>query len=263
MSQVANVFNFDGCAVRAVLHDNDAWFVAADVAAALGYTNTQDAIINHCKHATIIKGSQSRPLTNSPRGITIIPEGDVYRLTMRSRLESATRFQDWVTDEVLPALRKSGTYTIEEQIPQTLPEALRAYAAALEAKEKLAIEHQVVSNQLEEAKPKLKVYDDIVEADNLIPLATAAKLFGVKPLKFNTWLRANKFLRSDRANKNMPSAGMMDSKLMDTKETPYDTGLHSGVSITSYFTQKGIVKFTEILRKFKERDFELYQRWLL
>ena len=54
MSQVANVFNFDGCAVRAVLHDNDAWFVAADVAAALGYTNTQDAIINHCKHATII-----------------------------------------------------------------------------------------------------------------------------------------------------------------------------------------------------------------
>lgn len=263
MNEILNVFNFDGYQIRTVVQDGEPWFVATEVASALGYAVPKDAVLDHCKHLKILKGADSAHLTTSPRGIGIIPEGDVYRLTMKSKLKSAVRFQDWVTDEVLPTLRKSGTYTIQEQIPQTLPEALRAYASALEAKEKLAIEHKVVSAQLEEAAPKLKIYEDIVESDDLIALATAAKLFGVKPLKFNTWLRANKFLRSDRANKNMPTAQMMDGKFMDTKETPWDTGLHSGISITAYFTQKGIVKFTEVLRKFKERDYDLYKRWLL
>lgn len=263
MNEIMNVFNFDRHTIRTVFSGDDPWFVASDVASALGYAVPKDAIRLHCKHMKMLKGDVGVGITTSPRGIGIIPEGDIYRLTMKSRLDSAIRFQDWVTDEVLPTLRKTGTYTIQEQIPQTLPEALRAYAAALEEKEKLAIERKVVSAQLEEAAPKLKIYEDIVESDDLIALATAAKLFGVKPLKFNTWLRANKFLRSDRANKNMPTAQMMDGKFMDTKETPWDTGLHSGISITAYFTQKGIVKFTEILRKFKERDYDLYKRWLL
>jgi len=263
MNELVNVFNFDGYQVRAVVDNGEPWFVATEVASALGYVNPHKALIDHCKHLKILKPNACFNLTTSPRGVGLIPEGDVYRLTMKSRLDSAVRFQDWLADDVVPALRKTGTYTIQEQIPQTLPEALRAYAAALEAKEKLAIEHQAMSNQLEDAKPKLQVYEDIVESDDLIALATAAKLFGVKPLKFNTWLRANKFLRSDKANKNMPTAGMMDRKLMAAKETTYDTGLHSGVSVTGYLTQKGVVWFTETLRKFKERDYENYKRWLL
>lgn len=263
MNEILNVFNFDGYQIRTMVRDNEPWFVATEVASALGYQNVHKAIIDHCKYLEVLKPNVALGLTTSPRGIGLVPESDVYRLTMKSRLESATRFQDWVMEEVLPTIRKSGTYAVQEQIPQTLPEALRAYAAALEAKEKLAIEHKVVSARLEEAAPKLQVYDDIVESDDLIALATAAKLFGVKPNKFTQWLRANKFLRSDRANKNMPTAQMMDGKFMNTKETPWDTGLHSGISITAYFTQKGIVKFTDVLRKFKEHDYELYKRWLL
>ena len=96
--------------VRTVWHEGNVWFVAKDVAECLGFTHPQSAIIDHCNHAKVLKGGETPLLTSSPRGINIIPESDVYRLVMRSKLPAAEQFQTWVCEEVLPTIRKTGGY---------------------------------------------------------------------------------------------------------------------------------------------------------
>ena len=118
--------------IRVVLKGSEPWFVANDVASALGYAVPKKAVIDHCKYAEIFKGTDSVPLTDSPRGISIIPESDVYRLIMRSNLPNAERFQDWVVEEVLPSIRKTGNYSMA---PASAPgvRPLRDIAAIYEA----------------------------------------------------------------------------------------------------------------------------------
>jgi len=97
-------FDFDGAAVR-VITDNlgEPWFVARDVADALGYSKPENAVARHCKAAT----------TTPKQGggfMTVIPERDLYRLVMKSKLPAAERFEKWVVGQVLPSIRKTGTY---------------------------------------------------------------------------------------------------------------------------------------------------------
>lgn len=119
--------------VRVVMQDGEPWFVASDVAKALGYERPNDAVNAHCKKVN--KFSYG----DSPQGAqpyNILPESDVYRLVMRSNLPGAERFQDWVCDEVLPSIRKTGGYgPPREMLPQDYVAALRALADAEEAKQ--------------------------------------------------------------------------------------------------------------------------------
>ena len=94
-------------AVRVVEHNGDPWFVARDVARALGYVDTTQAIRAHCEKANDFRGVEMTP-TATP--IKIIPEEDVYALIFGSHLESAKKFRRWLCDEVLPSLRKTGGY---------------------------------------------------------------------------------------------------------------------------------------------------------
>jgi prophage antirepressor-like protein len=105
--------------VRIVMLNGDPWFVAKDVAAALGYANTREAINMHCKYLKPLGGSVSLPLEIQSH-TTIIPEKDVYRLIMRSQLPSAEKFQDWVMDEVLPDIRKHGMYATDNFVEMAL-----------------------------------------------------------------------------------------------------------------------------------------------
>lgn len=92
--------------VRTVIIDEKPYFVANDVAKSLGYKRPADAVTAHCKvsvkYRYLTKGGNQE--------IKIIPEGDVYRLIMKSKLPSAEKFETWVMDEVLPTLRRTGGY---------------------------------------------------------------------------------------------------------------------------------------------------------
>ena len=115
--------------VRVIVQDGEPWFIASDVAKALGYERPNDAVNTHCKKVN--KFSYG----DSPRGAqpyNIIPESDVYRLIMRSNLPNAERFQDWVVEEVLPSIRKTGNYSMS---PASAPgvRPLRDIAAIYEA----------------------------------------------------------------------------------------------------------------------------------
>lgn len=105
------VFNFETNEVRTVIIENEAWFVGKDVAASLGYKKPENAVGTHVdeddKTTTLIQGNGS----NYKSKTTLINESGVYSLIFGSKLESAKRFKKWVTSEVLPAIRKTGSYT--------------------------------------------------------------------------------------------------------------------------------------------------------
>ncbi|RDH46593.1 hypothetical protein B9G39_00195 [Zooshikella ganghwensis] len=104
------------------MRDNAPWFVAADIAAALGYSRARDAIQAHCKGAVKYR----IPTTGGVQMASIIPERDVYRLIMRSKLPQAEQFEEWVVAEVLPSIRKTGGYI--QAGPEDTPETIMAKA---------------------------------------------------------------------------------------------------------------------------------------
>lgn len=106
------VFNFGDNQVRLVVRDGEPWFVATDVCRALGYRDAEKGTRNlstHQKADTQIVGSSSGGVEQL-RKVTIINESGLYRLVLRSRKPEAEKFSDWVTGEVLPAIRKTGQY---------------------------------------------------------------------------------------------------------------------------------------------------------
>ena len=101
------IFNNDEFGeVRILKEDGNFYFVASDVAKKLGYVNSSKAVNDHCKGVTkrytLTKGGNQE--------LNFIPESDVYRLIVHSKLPAAERFEKWVFDEVLPSIRKTGSY---------------------------------------------------------------------------------------------------------------------------------------------------------
>ena len=121
--------------VRTLVENGEVLFCGTDVARALKYARPLNAISQHCPHSlkrgvgvqTGVK-ADGTPAMQTVEMI-FIPEGDVYRLVVHSRLETAVRFEHWVFDEVLPTLRKTGVYAM---LPQDYPSALRALADSVE-----------------------------------------------------------------------------------------------------------------------------------
>ena len=94
--------------VRVVEYNGEPWFVASDVARALGYANPAEAIQDHCKKVNKINHHSKTLPPTPPVNILIIPESDVYRLVMRSNLPGAEEFRDGVVEDVLPSLGETG-----------------------------------------------------------------------------------------------------------------------------------------------------------
>jgi len=120
------IYHFDSQAVRTYLDEQgEPWFCAKDVCAVLGYVNDSDAIKKHCR----TKGVAKRYLLTKGgyQALTFINEGNLYRLIIKSRLPAAERFEAWVCEEVLPAIRKTGQYTLV-QSPRITREQYRQLA---------------------------------------------------------------------------------------------------------------------------------------
>lgn len=127
-------------AVRVVDVNGEPWFVARDVASALGYVDTTQAIRMHCEKAKDFRGVE---MTATATPMKIIPEEDVYALIFGSHLESAKQFRRWICDEVLPSIRRTGQYGgyVLPRVPQSFPDALRMIAD-IEEEKQLALEQR-------------------------------------------------------------------------------------------------------------------------
>ncbi len=99
--------------IRTVEIDGDSWFVGKDIAVALGYIDTKNAIKSHVDRED--KRGWRITTSSGKQQMTIINESGLYALIFGSKLPSAKRFKHWVTSEVLPSLRKTGKYSITEE----------------------------------------------------------------------------------------------------------------------------------------------------
>lgn len=119
-------FSFESNEVRVVDREGEALFVARDVATALGYANPRDAIARHCKG--VVK--RDIPSSSGVQSYSVIREPDVYRLIVKSKMPSAERFEAWVFEDVLPAIRKTGEYSLQAK-PATALDVVEGMVAAL------------------------------------------------------------------------------------------------------------------------------------
>ena len=154
--------------VRIIEENNSFLFCASDVAKALGYSNVHSALQRHCK------GVVKRDTVTSTRGIqalTYIPEGDVYRLIVHSKLPSAERFERWVFDEVLPSLRRNGIYITDPLVKQFARDPDFAHAVVDALYEQ--------TDRVNELTPKASYFDAFVDTGDAVPIRIAAKQLGV------------------------------------------------------------------------------------
>lgn len=135
-------FNFSGAEIRVITDaQGEPWFVAKDVADLLEYSNPHEAVRTHCKGVREIL----IPSAGGDQMTKVMPERDVYRLIMRSKMPAAEAFEEWVVGEVLPSIRKTGSY----QQPVTPGEQLLAQAQAVINVERQQAEQQVALARIE------------------------------------------------------------------------------------------------------------------
>lgn len=104
--------------IRTVMIDGAPWFVGKDVAGALGYSKERNAIASHVEEDDRKVAPIQGPLGGT-QDMTLISESGMYSLIFGSKLDSARRFKHWVTSEVLPSIRQTGTYSMARQVPLT------------------------------------------------------------------------------------------------------------------------------------------------
>lgn len=202
--------------VRMIEFDGKTFFMASDVAKALGYTNPNKAINDHCRAIT----KRSTPISGKMQEVNFIPEGDLYRLVSHSKLESAERFESWVFDEVLPSIRKHGVYAVDELLND--PElAIKAFTALKEEREK----NKALQVDNDRMRPK-EIFADAVSASHTsILIGDLAKLLKQNGVEIGqkrlfAWLRENGYLiKRNGADWNMPTQKSMELGLFEVKES--------------------------------------------
>lgn len=216
MNEIIEVFNnVEFGSIRTAKINNDIYFVGKDVADALGYVDTNKAVSMHVDDEDKKLNDKTSP-SFGQRGATLINESGLYSLVLSSKLESAKRFKRWITADVLPALRKTGRYSMN--IPQTLPEALRAYADEVE-------QHNKTKALVEAQRPKVLFADAVSTSNTDILVGDLAKLlsqngYAVGQNRLFEQLRNEGFLISRKGNSyNMPTQKAMELGLFRIKET--------------------------------------------
>lgn len=225
--------------IRTVTIDNEPWFVGKDVAEALGYKDTADALKKHVSEddKRLFKPGEMPTLKTSNYGAYIINESGLYALIFGSKLESAKQFKHWVTSEVLPSIRKTGGYQA------TAPQGRDLIALAVIEAQKI-IDKQ--STQIEEMKPHAVLGEAIATAKTSILVGDMAKILNqngvnIGAKRFFQWLREHGYLIKHKGTDwNLPTQRSMDMSLFEVKESVYIDGNGSNRIVrTPKITGKG------------------------
>lgn len=227
--------------VRVLEQNGEPWFVAKDVCECLAISKHRDAI---SRLDTDERGSVKVDTLGGKQEMATVNEYGLYSLVLSSRKQEAKEFKRWITHEVIPSIRKYGSFNMA--IPRTLPDALNAYAREIEA-------HQKTQALLEAQRPKVLFADSVAASHTSILIGELAKLLhqnGVKDMgqkRLFAWMREHGYLISRKANDyNMPTQRAMELGLFQIKETTvtHSDG-HISVSKTPKVTGKGQQYFIE------------------
>lgn len=240
-------FDFNGAAIRVIDVGSEPMFVAKDVAEVLGYSNSRKAISDHCKGVT----KRDTPTNSGIQEMSVIPERDVYRLVMRSKLPAAEQFEEWVVGTVLPSIRKHGGYITNQELMS--PDELMAHG--LKAAESIIAEKQRVIESQEqkiiEFQPKAEALDRIATADGSLCITNTAKDLQMRPKDLFAWLSANHWIYkrtgsvSWTAYQDKIQQGLLEHKTTEVSRSDGSSKITEQVRVMP----KGLVKIAKKLGK--------------
>ncbi|GJA84669.1 phage antirepressor [Aeromonas caviae] len=235
---MTNLINkaFEGHNIRIITdQQGDPWFVAADIARALGYNDADQAIRRHCKGVT----KAPVETTGGMQRASIIPERDVYRLVMRSKLESAERFEEWVVGEVLPSIRKHGGYLAGQE--QDAPELIMAKALMVaqsvidrKSQELAAAQQTIAANA-----PAVAFAGLVAGDDKGVLIGNFGRAVGLGQNTLFRILRENRILMSGGNRNNLPFQEYLERGYFTVVEQPYKANGTTHINFTTHVTGKG------------------------
>jgi len=225
--------------IRTIEIDNEPWFVGKDIATALGYSDTSDAIKRHVD----TEDKLTRRFTDSgqSREMYVINESGLYSLILSSKLDDAKKFKKWITSEVIPSIRKNGGYLAGQE--NMTPEQIVANA--------LIVAQNIIADrdrQIEEMQPKADYFDALVDRKLNTNFRDTAKELGIGEKRFISFL-LGKYIYRDQNGKLKPYATYTtnSNKLFEVKEYTSRTSDHAGIQ--TLITPKGRETFRLLLEK--------------
>ena len=243
------VFEYQNSKVRTVDMDGEAWFVLKDVCAVLGISNNRmaaDRLDDDEKGVSLID------TLGGKQEMVIVNESGLYHIILRSDKPEAAPFRRWVTNDVLPTIRKTGSYNAPQLTrSQLLATALIAAHEELEEKDK----------QIETMKPKVLFADAVSASKKSILVGELAKLLSQNGINIGQnclfdWMRKNGYLIKDpkRSDYNLPTQRSMEMGLFEIKETTIQHSDHVSINRTPKVTGKGRVYFVNLFLKSEKQE---------
>ena len=239
--QVFNSAEFGN--IRTINENGKVLFCGKDIAEALGYKDTVNALKAHCKTDGVAIYHLADKIGRE-QNTKFITEGNVYRLITHSKLPAAEKFERWVFDEVLPSIRKHGMYAADELLAN--PElAIKAFTALKEEREK----NKLLQADNERMKPKALFADAVSTSKTSILIGDLAKLLKQNGVEIGQrrlfdWLREHGYLMKKVTAYNMPSQRSMEMGLFEIKESTMNNPDGSiRINRTTKVTGKGQVYF--------------------
>ena len=235
--------------IEILMLDGKLYFPAAECATILGYTKPHNAVERHCRYSL----KRGVPHPQSPEKTIekiFIPEGDLYRLIIRSKLPAAERFEHWVFDEVLPCIRKYGTYINDDTLDRMredsafTDELLRRLGDERAKNDSLRDVNDSLRDVINEQAPKVRYYDRILQCTSPVQTSIVAKDFGMSAVLFN------KLLYKNRIQFKVGGTWLLYQKFANKGYTVTKTYLVEGrvASVHTCWTQKGRLFLYETLK---------------
>ena len=200
--------------VRIIVKENgEPLFCGKDVATCLGYSDQAQAVRDRIDDED--KGVVEITTPGGNQKVTFINESGLYSLILGSKLDSAKKFKRWVTSEVLPSIRKTGSYSVDQQHPsyqiEDSIERAKAWIKEEEQRRLLTVENKKLTTKIEEDAPKLDVYNQFIASKNNVHIRTFVKMIQDRfPKVREAWifksLREAGILQSHGFFKNIPYA---------------------------------------------------------
>ena len=242
--------------IRTVIDENgEPWFVGKDVAGILEYSRPDHAISKHVDEED--KLMYQIDTSEKKRKMYVINESGLYSLIFSSKMEKAKEFKRWVTNEVLPSIRKHGAYmtdnTLEKALlnPDYLIELANVIKDEREKNLQLQKHNSILSVENEIMKPKADYFDELVSRKLNTNFRDTAKMLGIKESKFINWLKENKYIYKDKKGKLMPYSNK-NTGLFEVKETMNSRTNWRGVQ--TLITPLGREEFRLLTEHLKEEE---------
>lgn len=200
MNEITTFSNIEFGEIRTINMDSKPYFVGSDIAKVLGYKEPHKAISRHCKG-----GMKHTILTNGGnQEVTVIPEGDIYRLIIKSKLPSAEKFESWIMDEVLPQIRQTGGYI---PINKEEPNELFLARAVQIANETIKHKDEIISNQkkrIESLEETEKDWKLLMDTKGTFSVNEIAHFIGIGEYKLFSYMRNVGLLFKNENGDNVP-----------------------------------------------------------